>query len=306
MIIKRLIFVFLQIIAIYTPMVTAATCPGQGLWLQVLGSGGPEIDDGRASSGYLIWKEGRARVLVDMGSGSLARFEQSKALLNELDVILLTHLHVDHSNDLPALIKGSFFTRRDRDLLIFGPTGNHLMPPLTTFINSLFGEEGAFRYLNNYVDGSGRYQLVPGDIDITLPAKRVVVDTEQFKVSAIPVDHGPIPAIAWRVDIAGRSVVFSGDMSNKKNTLWQLATQADILVAHHAIAEQSNPVARNLHMPPSEIGKIAGRASVKQLVLSHRMKRTIGKESESRAHIRKHYSGPLLFADDLQCFGLGG
>jgi len=45
--------------------------------LEVLGSGGPELGDGRASSGYLVWMDGKARILVDMGSGSMLNFEQS-------------------------------------------------------------------------------------------------------------------------------------------------------------------------------------------------------------------------------------
>jgi len=283
---------------------SAASCNDEGVWLQVLGSGGPEIDDGRASSGYLVWQDGKARVLVDLGSGSLARFEQSGASLNDLDVILLTHLHADHSNDLPALIKSSFFTRRDRDLSLYGPTGNKLMPSVTGFVQNLLGQDGAFRYLNDFLDGSKPYRLLPSDIDVSLKEITRVSKNDGFQVSAIPVNHGPIPAIAWRIDIDGKSVVFSGDMSNKKASLWRLAKQADILVAHHAIAEKANPVARNLHMPPSEIGRIAAKASVKQLVLSHRMKRTFGKEDETLSIIRKKYSGPVKFADDLQCFNL--
>ena len=302
--IKLLTFCFLFISSLPMSHAVASSCHGQGLWLQVLGSGGPEINDGRASSGYLVWQDGHARILVDMGSGSLSRFEQSHASLNDLDVVLLTHLHADHSNDLPALIKSSFFTQRDRDLPLYGPTGNHLMPSTTNFAQALFGEQGAFRYLGDYLDGSGAYRLLPVDVDITLKDKTVVADNKRFRITAIPVNHGPIPAIAWRIDINGKSIVFSGDMSNKKDVLWRLAKQADILVAHHAIAEAANPVARNLHMPPSEIGRIAEKAGVKQLVLSHRMKRTLGKEEESLSIIRDSYDGLVVFANDLQCFGI--
>ena len=55
-------------------------------------------------------------------------------------------------------------------------------------------------------------------------------------------------------------------------------------------------------MPPSVIGDIAQGAKVKQLVLSHRMLRTLGREEESQAAIRKRYAGPLEFADDLGCY----
>ena len=288
----------------HTPLSAAPICGPSGVWLQVLGSGGPEITDGRASSGYIIWQAGRARLLIDMGGGSLTRFEQSGASINDLDAILLTHLHVDHTNDLPALVKASFFTGRDRDLPIYGPTGNQLMPSTTAFVQGLFGTDGAFRYLQNNVDGTGRYRLLAEDVDNDGGKATRVIDNEKFKLSAISVNHGPIPAIAWRVDIAGTSFVFSGDMSNNRDVLWRLASQADILIAHHAIPEKTNPVARSLHMPPSEIGKIAAKAKVKRVVLSHRMRRTFGKESESLSIIRKRYQGPVVFADDLQCFAI--
>jgi len=55
-------------------------------------------------------------------------------------------------------------------------------------------------------------------------------------------------------------------------------------------------------MPPSVIGRIAADAHVKRLVLSHRMLRTLGKEEQTRTEIRKWYSGPLQFADDLDCY----
>jgi ribonuclease BN (tRNA processing enzyme) len=57
-------------------------------------------------------------------------------------------------------------------------------------------------------------------------------------------------------------------------------------------------------MPPSVIGAIAARAHVKQLVLSHRMLRTLGKEDQTQTEIRHSYSGPLAFANDLDCFPL--
>jgi len=293
-------FLFVSLLPI--SFAVTSTCDREGIWLQVLGSGGPEINDGRASSGYLIWYNGLARVLVDLGSGSLTRFEQSQASLNDIDVVLLTHLHADHSNDLPGLIKASFFTGRSRDLALYGPAGNHLMPSATDFVDKLFGEKGAFRYLNDFIDGTQAYRLLPSNLDVMSKEIMTVVDNDRYRLSAVPVDHGPIPAIAWRIDIDGKSVVFSGDMSNKKDVLSLLAKQADILVAHHAIPEKANPIARNLHMPPSEIGQIAARAGIKQLILSHRMKRTFGKEKESRTIIRRHYKGPVFFANDLQCF----
>ena len=277
-------------------------CGEQGVWLQVLGSGGPELDDGRASAGYVIWHDGKARILVDMGGGSLLRFEQSGASLNDLDAILLSHFHVDHSNDLPALIKASYFSGRSRDLPLYGPTGNTLMPSATAFVQGLFGADGVYRYLSGYLDGTESYRLLAHDVEATGKAEHVVLADPRYRLTAVPVHHGPVPALAWRVEIAGKTMVFSGDMNNGNDTLSALAGNADLLVAHHAIHEDAGEVARNLHMPPSVIGQIAASAHVKQLVLSHRMNRTLGRETASMAQIRRTYNGPLQFADDLQCF----
>ena len=96
--------------------------------------------------------------------------------------------------------------------------------------------------------------------------------------------------------------MFSGDTNGDNGNLEQLAKGADLFVAHNAIPEGERGAARQLHMPPSVIGRIAATAGVRQLILSHRMLRTLGRESETRAVIARVYSGPVTFADDLDCF----
>jgi ribonuclease BN (tRNA processing enzyme) len=301
---KKILFVSMCIIFINAPAYASNSCGATGLWLQVLGSGGPELDDGRASTSYLIWQEGKARLLIDMGTGSLSNFEQSGASLNDLDAIMLSHLHVDHVNDLPALVKASFFTGRERDLPVLGPASNPLMPSTTDFVQGLFGPAGVYRYLSGFVDGTASYRLRPQNIDTKARTESLILNTPRFRLIAVPVHHGPLPALAWRVEIKGKLIVFSGDMNNDNNTLVSLAKNADLLVAHNVIPETATGIARNLHMPPSVIGQIAGKAEVKQLLLSHRMKRTLGKEKNATELIRQNYKGPLQFADDLQCFKL--
>ncbi len=278
-------------------------CDISGVCVQVLGSGGPEINDGRASSGYLVWQDGHARILVDMGPGSMLRYEESGAHIEDLEVVLLTHLHVDHSADLTALIKGSFFTDRSSDLPLYGPSGNALMPSATDFVQTLFADPaGAYHYLSDYLTGDGAYRLLPHDVSASETAVQQVMANKNYKLTAVAVRHGPLPALAWRIDIGERAIAFSGDMNGDNHTLPKLAAGADLLVAHHAVPQDATGVARNLHMPPSVIGEIAAEAKVKQLVLSHRMIRTLGRETESELEIRKHYSGPLKFAEDGQCF----
>lgn len=70
---------------------TQAACIDQNVQLQVLGSGGPELDDDRASTSYLIWIDGKARVLVDAGGGSSANFEKSGASVHDLQAVLFAN-----------------------------------------------------------------------------------------------------------------------------------------------------------------------------------------------------------------------
>lgn len=280
----------------------SANCGQNGVWVQVLGSGGPELGDKRASTSYLIWLHGKAKLLIDIGSGSMLNLEKTNANINNIDAVLLTHLHVDHSADLPALIKANFFTHRKNNLLIYGPSGNHLMPSTAVFIQKLFGHNGAYRYLGSYLDGSESYTIKPYDILIENKQAQTILVTADYQITAVPTHHGPIPAVAWKVNIDDKIIVFSGDINNDNQTLGHLANNADLLIAHHAIPESATGAGRNLHMPPSVIGQIAAEANVKQLVLSHHMLRSLAKLNKNEVEISKHYKGPITFANDMQCF----
>jgi ribonuclease BN (tRNA processing enzyme) len=281
----------------------AQTCGVQGIAVQVLGSGGPELQDKRASSSYLIWLNGKPRVLVDAGGGSALRFGESGAQMSDLDLILFTHFHVDHSGDFPALIKSSWFEDRSRPLPVYGPEGNDFMPSTVQFVSDFFSDKGAYGYLSElFVPGEkGNYKLQPHSVAGTSePA--AAFRSPDFTAASVRVIHGGVPALAWRVAIAGKRIVFSGDTNGNDPALPKLAADADIFVAHNAVPEGVTGVERNLHMPPSVIGQIAAGARVKHLVLSHRMLRTLGKEAQTQSEIRQHYSGPLDFANDLDCF----
>lgn len=278
-----------------------AACDAQRVSLTVLGSGGPELDDGRASSGYLLNLDGHARILVDAGSGSALNFERAGARLEDLDAVLFTHLHVDHSADFPAYVKAAYFTPRMRDLPVYGPAGNDLMPAVDVWLRALFAApQGAFRYLSEYLDTAARsdFKLRAQVVDpdgISAP-----LHAGTWTLRAVRVTHGPIPALGWRAETAGCAIVFSGDTSNAGRTLDALARDANLLVAHNAIPEDAGSAARTLHMPPSEIGRIAGAARVRAVLLSHRMNRTLGRETATLAAIRRHYEGPVQFAEDGQ------
>jgi ribonuclease BN (tRNA processing enzyme) len=57
-------------------------------------------------------------------------------------------------------------------------------------------------------------------------------------------------------------------------------------------------------MAPGQIGQIAAEAGVRMVVLGHRMNRTRGRETLTTQAIEAHYQGSLIFANDLECWGL--
>ena len=289
-----------------SPALAQETCDRvEGVQVQVLGSGGPELRDHRASSSYLIWLDGKARVLVDAGGGAALRFGESGARVSDLDVVLLSHLHVDHSADLPVLVKSSWFEDRNAELPIYGPPGNKFMPSTVGFVRTLFDPvRGAYRYLGEFISplGKNTYKLRPYDVTLKGVSANAVFSNERVRVYAAPVNHAQVPALAWRIEAKGKRITFSGDMNGEGGTLEKLAKDSDLLIAHHAIPEDAGVVERGLHMPPSVIGRIARDTKVRSLVLSHRMLRTLGKEEASLAMIRKYYDGPVSFANDLECY----
>ena len=286
----------------------AGTCNTAAFAVQVLGSGGPEINDRRSSSSYLIWIDGRARLLVDMGGGALLRFEQSRADIADLQAIAFTHLHIDHSADFPSLIKASFFSARDTDLPVFGPDGNELLPDMATWLERMFGSNGGWPYMNDYLPNrlENDYKLQATVVSTDSHRLQRVFGNKLFSLSAVAVHHGPLRALAWRIDHNNHSVTISGDMNGDFHSLSSLARDTDLLIAHNAIPETATGVARNLHMPPSVIGEIARHSRTKKLVLSHLMLRTLGDKNMKATfkQIRNSYTGPTVFANDLDCFGV--
>ena len=281
-------------------------CQSQRVKLQMLGTRGPELLDGQASTGYLIWLDDKARVIIDAGPGSLQRFKQSKANFEDVDMILFTHFHADHSADFPSYIKGAFFTDRKKDLSIMGPTGTKFATSATEFAERAIGsEKGLYPYLGAFLDPKqhSAYKIKVKDIpwsfsDLTI---KEVSNKDGIRVTTVSTHHGPFPSQGYRVELAGCSISFTGDMNGRLGEMPTLAKDSDILVAHNAVPEDATGVAANLHMKPSYIGKMAKQANVKKLLLTHLMERSLPekRKQESLNLIRKNYKGDVSFPNDL-------
>jgi ribonuclease BN (tRNA processing enzyme) len=288
------------------PAEVVQQCPPTiGIALQVLGSGGPVADDARASTAYLVWIDGKSRLMIDAGGGSFLRFGEAQARFTDLDFVGLSHFHTDHSADFPALLKSGYFTNRERELVVAGPGGNSRFPGLRTYLDSMLNpDDGAYAYLGGYLDGSGGLVKIEAvEVDASDPI--TVYEHGDITVDALHVPHGIVPALAFRVTIEEESLVFSSDQSLGNPAFETFAAHASTLVMHMPLPEAATS-GTTLHAVPSRIGEFAGAAQPGMLVLSHFMARSLRDFDTNVDLVRAGYDGDIIVAEDLACYSLNG
>jgi len=265
----------------------------------VLGSGGPR-PFGRAGSSFIVLVGGRPRILVDAGPGAFLRIGELNLDLERVDTVLLTHLHIDHSGDLPAFFNARALTS-DGPITyrVFGPDGAGLFSKTSRFVNLLVGGDGAFAYQKTF---GAPETFVVRDLAISLDSARTkIVDEDGLVVEEIATHHGDCPSVAYRVSYKGVVVVFSGDMdASALPNLVRLAKNADLLIFNCAVLDPPGSPSQlyDLHTPPKKIGEAARDSVVRSLLLSHLAPDVLGQEAAVRKSIRASYAGPVAFASD--------
>lgn len=300
------------------------------LSVMVLGSGGPvAAASGRASAGYLIFVNKQPRILMDVGGGTYQRVAKSGVNLRNLDTVLLSHLHIDHTGDLSAVIKTIYFhnnmagTARRSPIHIYGPAANGKpfpgtrvpqYPATSTYVDAHYAmPNGVERYLNIFAKaisgGASSFQYRAHDLNSSVmgaAVEQVLRTDDGVLVEAIAVDHGPVPAVAFRVSYQGYSIAYSGDTKSTGTNMQTIAQNADLLIYDTAITDDLplNPVFHALHTSPTRIGEVAAAANVKTLVLSHLTPITESRLKQVKQLIRKNYNGKIKAAKDLKVYNL--
>lgn len=289
-----------------TPLAQAQSCSGSGVALQILGTGGANLDARRAGSSSLLWLDGKARLLIDTGDGSALRFAESGAGVGDLDAVLFTSLLAEHSADLPAIVLAARHQRRTLSLPVFGPPGGRGMPSTVGFVRDLFDStRGAWRHLGEHLAplARGVYKLDPHDVRDTpahLGATREprrtllpVPASERFKITALGTTHDSAPALAWRIEAGGKVIVLA-DNTGITDPLTPLVQGAQLLVVYDTIDNGKDATS-------GALGRLAQSARVGQLIVAHRYGNTAHEEA-LLASLRKTFTGTVTLADDLACF----
>ncbi|MHA6203571.1 MBL fold metallo-hydrolase [Dyella soli] len=277
------------------------------LELVVLGSGGPGAT-GRAGAGYMVLVDGDPRILVDAGPGTFARVGEAKLPLAKTDIVLLTHLHIDHTGELPGMFKArAISSNAPVKFSVFGPTGHHgegdeaTFPSTSRYIDLLFGPDGAYSYLHDF---AAPMTIHATDIDASgnAPTVPVVIYSERgLSIRALAGHHGDAPAVIYRIDYRDQSITFSGDIDAKGiDNLRRLAAGTRLLVFNCVVLDPpgSRPLLYTLHTPPRTIGAVAAGSGIHKLLLSHLSPSIDENEESVEASIRKNYKGEIVFAKD--------
>lgn len=269
--------------------------------LTLLGTGMPWPNPLRAGPSQHL-QLADTSLVVDCGNGAARRMVEAGIDYN-VDYVFITHMHSDHTIDLAHLLISGWIQYRKKPWHIVGPANTQ------EFVNRIlhaFEEDIRIRRLYDRV---GEAVMTPIVQEV---GHGEAIEGGGWRASVIEVEHGYVkPALGFRFDSEGRSIVISGD-TGPCEALIEASQGADVLVHEMTAGEpdqcdKHGPGSEDLsefrqriaasHTCAHEVGVVATRANVGQLVLSHLSPRL--DEDAARSVIEKDYGGILTFGQDL-------
>ena len=281
---------------------TPSPLPANEIRVTLLGTGTPRPFMDRFGPSILV-EAGNEKLIFDVGRGAMQRLFQLDVSYSDITGVLLTHLHSDHIVGLPDLwLTGWLMSRRATPTPLWGPTGT------TQMANSL---EAAYAFDRDIRVRDDKVPAAGGHLDAHDIEERVVFERNGVKVTSFLVDHGVIkPALGYRVDAGGRSVVLSGDTRYSPNLI-KHAMGADLLIHEVGAASaeelRTNELSRSIiahHTTPEKAAQLFNEVHPKLAVFSHIVVRGVTVEEMMRT-TQLTYSGPLQLGEDLMRFHVG-
>lgn len=288
-----------------------------GLHVAICGAGAPLPDPTRSGPCTAVIA-GKRMFVVDAGE-SAGRTLGRMGLGSADAAVLLTHLHSDHFDGLGnlALQRWAGFGTTGK-LPLYGPAG---VERIAAGFNEAYAIDSGYRTAHHGPEvvppsGAGiqaRSFAIPEGAD-----SLVVLDEDGVKVTAFRVSHDPVhPAVGYRFDYKGRSVVISGDTAPSP-VLERQSKGVDLLV-HEALSPEMVGILREgavragkpkrakifadipgYHTSPEDAARIAERSGAEALLLTHIIPPLPVRALEGPflGEARKLYGGPLWIAHD--------
>jgi ribonuclease Z len=268
--------------------------------LTLLGTGCPAVHAQRYGPAQIV-RHGDTKLLVDCGSGVTQRMAQAGFSGRDIDAVLLTHMHSDHIIDLFQLVISSWHQGRDRPQRVFGPPGTY---NYVDGLVSLWQSE-----MERRIEHERRPSALALQTEVTEIKPGEEVEFGALRLRAVEVDHKPVRHTYGFVFESDQArLVISGD-TRPCDALTEAAQGADLLLhevfVHHEMkpaegvrtAETIEQVA-SYHTLSSDVGKVAARAGVKWLALTHFVPpdcdtNALGKE------IAADFDGKITMGEDL-------
>ncbi len=311
-------------LAVSTPALAQPAAPPADAFITLGTMGGPVPSPDRSQPANALLHAGQV-YLVDAGDGTVQQLSRAGIMLPRVRAVFVSHLHVDHTGGLSAVLGLRNQTNVREPLTVYGPAGTRELvagmvasmqpaaragygipgkpwiPPAdtVTVIELADGERIALNGMTVTAAQNTHYDFAPGS-----------VEDRNYK------------SLSFRFDLPGRSIVYTGD-TGPSAAVEKIAKGADLLVSEMIdMAGTMANVARNSpnmppeakrdleqhlsthHLTPEAVGQLAGRAGVKALVITHF---AAGTPDPARTkgyvtQIAKSYSGPVTLANDLDRF----
>jgi ribonuclease BN (tRNA processing enzyme) len=303
---------------------TSAAPSKTGTRLITLGTAaGPSLRPDRAQSSNLLTING-THYVIDAGDRVASRIAQAGIDVRDIGTIFLTHHHDDHTAGLGTLMSVAWDNQRTKPINVYGP------PRTTELVNAAV----------QYFTISAEIRIADGGKTITIAqlffghdvGTGVIYQDANVKVTAVENTHfgfhkgpaaGKHKSYSYRFETPNRVIVFTGD-TGPSDAVAELAKGADLAVTETSSVEDrmqrlinsgrwqkmtpdeqagTKRQATQGHMGLEVVGKMAARANVKTLVLTHLTQRAGTDDYTPWAEeVKKHFSGQVLIAKDLMEF----
>ena len=302
---------------------TIGTSSKVGTRLITLGTqGGPNPRAHRAQSSNLLIVNG-IQYVVDAGDGVARRLAKRGIDIREIGPIFLTHLHDDHTAGLGTLMSVAWDQNRTKPINVYGPPRTEELVKAAVQYFSISAEIR--------IDDGGRTAPIAQVFVGHDVGTGVVYQDANIKVTAVENSHfdfhkgaaaGKHKSYSYRFETPDRVIVFTGD-TGASDAVTELARGADLLVTETASFQdrmdmmiktgqwQAMTATEQVgiqeqatlgHMTTEIIGRMAARANVKTVVLTHLTYKPDGDYAPRADVVRKHFSGQVVIAKDLMEF----